>query len=203
MLLVIIAPTTFNLQHEIWLNLFLSNIVICSIYLLKVEKKILAIGIVLGAIALVFIWLGGTIFGHYRDLFVVGFYIAFLFYIVFFLLRFLIRCQHVDSNTIYAAMCLYIFIANIWMFIYTIIFMFDSQAFSFSIEPGFIHSNNFLEMISHFSYFSFVTLTTLGYGDILPATPIARAWVSIETIVGQFYLAIILARLVSISLNKK
>ena len=52
-------------------------------------------------------------------------------------------------------------------------------------------------------YFSFVTLTTLGYGDILPVKPIAKSFVIMLSIAGQFYMAIIMAFLVSKYLNNK
>lgn len=49
-------------------------------------------------------------------------------------------------------------------------------------------------------YFSFVTLTSIGYGDILPVHPIARSLSNVETIIGQLYPATLLARLVSLQL---
>ena len=50
---------------------------------------------------------------------------------------------------------------------------------------------------SSWTYFSLVTLATLGYGDIAPVHPVARSLVTAETITGQLYLAILIARLVS------
>jgi Na+/H+-dicarboxylate symporter len=47
-------------------------------------------------------------------------------------------------------------------------------------------------------YFSFVTLTTMGYGDILPATRISRMLAATEAVIGQIYLAVLVARLVSL-----
>ncbi len=52
-------------------------------------------------------------------------------------------------------------------------------------------------------YYSFVTLTTVGYGDMLPLTFSARALSYIETIFGQFYLAVLVAGLVSAYLSSK
>jgi hypothetical protein len=51
--------------------------------------------------------------------------------------------------------------------------------------------------ISHFAYYSFVTLSTLGYGEVTPITRPARSLAALEAIVGQLYLAILIARLVS------
>lgn len=47
-------------------------------------------------------------------------------------------------------------------------------------------------------YFSFVTMTTLGYGDMLPKTTITRHWVVLQSITGQFFIAILVARLVAL-----
>jgi len=51
------------------------------------------------------------------------------------------------------------------------------------------------------AYFSFVTLTTLGYGDISPIVPIARFLVYMEAIVGVFYMAILVASLIGIRIS--
>ena len=49
---------------------------------------------------------------------------------------------------------------------------------------------------SHFLYYSFVTLTTLGYGDITPVHPVARMLSYLEAVIGQLYLAVLVASLV-------
>ena len=56
---------------------------------------------------------------------------------------------------------------------------------------------------SHFVYFSFVTLASLGYGDITPKTEIAQRLAIIEVIMGQFYVAIVVAYLVSVFIVRK
>jgi hypothetical protein len=52
-------------------------------------------------------------------------------------------------------------------------------------------------------YFSFVTLTSVGYGDIVPVHPFARAFANIEAIIGQLYPATLLARLVTLELERR
>ena len=65
-----------------------------------------------------------------------------------------------------------------------------------TLDPGALAG---LEGSAHeIFYFSFVTLTTLGFGDITPATRVARAMVTVEALVGQLYLVITLARLVTL-----
>ena len=53
------------------------------------------------------------------------------------------------------------------------------------------------------TYLSFVTLTTIGYGDILPVHPIARSLCTLEAIIGQLYPATLLARLVTLELEDR
>ena len=55
-----------------------------------------------------------------------------------------------------------------------------------------------MAVFSELLYFSYVTISTLGYGDMAPLTRIARSWATIEAIIGQFYLAFVVARLVSL-----
>ena len=52
-------------------------------------------------------------------------------------------------------------------------------------------------------YFSLTTLTTTGYGDIVPVDPLARSMANLESIIGQFYLAITVARLVTLELEHR
>jgi hypothetical protein len=56
-----------------------------------------------------------------------------------------------------------------------------------------------LAVASNFGYFSFVTLTSVGYGDIVPVHPFARGLANIEAIIGQLYPATLLARLVTLA----
>jgi hypothetical protein len=59
------------------------------------------------------------------------------------------------------------------------------------------------KLLSDLIYFSFSTLTTVGYGDIVPVHPIARSLSSVEAIIGQLYPATLLARLVTLELEDR
>lgn len=54
----------------------------------------------------------------------------------------------------------------------------------------------------NFIYFSFVTLTTLGFGDLLPVSPLARFLVYMEAVTGVFYMAIVVSSLVGARMSK-
>ncbi|WP_294958033.1 potassium channel family protein [Sulfurovum sp.] len=100
----------------------------------------------------------------------------------------------IDSNKIIGSMTLYLLLGLIWAMIYLIILTLDPHAFS-GIEPG-----NWQHIFARVAYYSFVTLTTLGYGDILPTNHIAEFFVSMEAVFGVFYMAIIVSSLISLRL---
>ena len=102
----------------------------------------------------------------------------------------------VDVNKIVGSVALYIMIGLIWSLLYTLLLEYQPDAMK-GFEAGMWYQN-----MSTMTYFSFVTLTTLGYGDISPLTSTAQTLVVIEAITGMFYLAIIVASLVGSLKNK-
>lgn len=102
----------------------------------------------------------------------------------------------VDANKITGSIALYLLLGLIWAIFYTLLLGLWPESM-IGVEPG--HWNDHLFIMA---YFSFVTLTTLGYGDISPATPIAQVVVILEAISGMFYLAIIVASLIASSRYK-
>lgn len=96
----------------------------------------------------------------------------------------------VDLNKMVGAVALYMILGLVWSVLYTIVLEVWPDSFA-GIEAGPWHEN-----LPSTTYFSFVTLTTLGYGDISPVRPMAEVLVVLEAIAGMFYLAIIVASLV-------
>lgn len=97
----------------------------------------------------------------------------------------------VNTNTMIGSVALFLLLGLMWAILYLIIL--ELTPHSFSGIPVQSWSDNF----SNMTYFSFVTLTTLGYGDIAPVTPIAQVVVYLEAIAGVFYMAIVVSSLVS------
>jgi len=98
----------------------------------------------------------------------------------------------IDGNKIVGAICIYLLMGLIW----TLLYLFIAQAIpdSFNGLEQAVWYDNFADV----AYYSFVTLTTLGYGDISPIVPLARFLVYMEAIVGVFYMAILVASLIGI-----
>ena len=98
----------------------------------------------------------------------------------------------VDLNRVAGSICTYLIAGFIWTYLYI---------FQNLLVPGSFKgmtAEALDEKLPELAYYSFVTLTTLGYGDITPATPYARALSNLEAIFGQFYIAILVAALVGI-----
>jgi hypothetical protein len=102
----------------------------------------------------------------------------------------------VDKNKIIGSVSLYLLLGLIWTILYLLLIQLDPNAFS-GIEAGTWQQN-----FSTVAYYSFVTLTTLGYGDILPKNHLAEFLAYMEAIIGVFYMAIIVATLVSLGIAR-
>lgn len=102
--------------------------------------------------------------------------------------------RKVSVDTICGGLSVYLLLGLLWVFAFALLEKTVPGSFS-GIEPG-ISSTNY----ERFFGFSFVTLTTLGYGNIVPLTPRANALAVSEAIVGQIYLTVLVARLVALNL---
>ena len=111
----------------------------------------------------------------------------------------LISSKKVNSETILAAICGYLLIGIIWSFLYLLFWEIAPHSFHLTIAREYQYKPWNLSI-----YFSFSTLTTLGYGDIIPIDRWIMFLANMEAVLGSFYLAIVVARLVSIyDLNKE
>ncbi len=106
-------------------------------------------------------------------------------YIASFLFKVILIEDEITVDQIFAAVAIYIFIGLTWAHFYGITEVFQSNSITGNdgSDPDFV-------------YFSFVTLTTLGYGDMLPATLMTKALVIVEAITGVMFVAILISTLV-------
>ena len=103
----------------------------------------------------------------------------------------------ITIHRITGAIAVYLLIGLMWSFLYHFIALQSPEAFKLPASLGTYTADT---LQSNLLYFSFVTLTTLGYGDILAVHPSARMLVMLEALTGQLYPAILLARLVSLEI---
>lgn len=98
----------------------------------------------------------------------------------------------ITEYRVIGSIVVYMILANLWSVIYQFIYHHIPGAFQITLPP---FESNTLE--ANFLYFSYITITTTGYGDIFPLHPFARAMVQIEAIIGVLYPVILIGRLVS------
>jgi hypothetical protein len=103
----------------------------------------------------------------------------------------------VDFNRLTGAACIYLLVGLIFGMFYYLYNVANPGTFS-----G-VAANGFNEEIVEFTYYSFVTLTTLGYGDINPISPVVRTFSYLEAVIGQMYLTILVAALVGIHIASR
>lgn len=96
----------------------------------------------------------------------------------------------VDRNIVVGSIAIFLLLGLIWAMLYLIALEISATAFNGISHAGWV------ENFSDASYFSYVTLTTLGYGEISPAEPLSRVLVFLEAITGVFYMAVVVASLV-------
>jgi hypothetical protein len=109
-------------------------------------------------------------------------------------IRWTLQRERVTQETIFAALSGHYLMGFTWALIYLVVD--GTVAGAFNVAPG--------ETLGFGSalYFSFVTLMTLGYGDLTATAPLSRALATSEALVGQVYLTVLLARLVSVMVNQ-
>ena len=112
------------------------------------------------------------------------------------ILDFIFKSERINREIIYAAILLYLLAALMWAFVYTFLELVDPA--SFNIDLSQVEAN-----LAVFRYFSFVTITTLGYGDVTPVTDVAKAFAALEAVVGQLYLVVAVAWLVGMHVSSR
>ncbi len=176
-------------EIRILTNIFLTTTLISGVYAVSKKKHVLLTAVFLAMPFFASMWTG--ILLKVPSLVLVGecFGILFTGFIVIIILSFIFGEQEVTINVIHGAIVVYLLIAIMWAFIYSVLEII--QPGSFAIGEGQIEVGRLL-----FIYYSFVTITTLGYGDITPVTAPANSFAILEAVTGQIYLVVLVARLV-------
>lgn len=150
--------------------------------------------IVLGAISLVLQFITVNLYVE-----VFGISIVFLFYSMSTIIAFreLFRPGQIDLNKIFGSICVYLLAGLNWAILYYYQSILNPESFA-----GLEYSDLKEKMFS-LIYYSYVTLSTLGYGDITPASPVAQALGVMEALFGQFYIAILVAIMVGTHISTR
>ena len=116
-------------------------------------------------------------------------YAAYIGMAVWFMMREILFASRVSMDLVRGGICVYLLLGYLWAMFYSILLTLEPNAFSISFSGL---DNTFARLL----YFSFTTLTTLGYGDIVPRSELAQVLTNFQAITGQMYPAIFISILV-------
>lgn len=158
------------------------------------RRSTLIIGLIFSVPAFVGRWSSHLVPGLARPELVMGLEMVFVAFVLYEMLRYILTTRVVNSEVLCAGVSVYLLCGLLWTFAYLWISV--EHPASFMITIG----ENTRRPLTSFEacYFSFVTLTTMGYGDIVPTGKLSRALAALEAMVGVLYLAVMIARLVGL-----
>ena len=180
-------------------GVFLTLVLVSSLYIMEHEKKLLVISGVLLFMALLGNWAMVSSVSRSIGIQVFVYIISILFFsmITFFVIRYVLHHRTITVNSLCGALCGYLCMALVWSYIYRVLVILFPHSFSgmnfATLSPD--------ELEQHFTYYSFVTITTLGYGDITPKSDVAEMLSWLEALTGQIFLTVWMARLVSLHIS--
>jgi len=188
-------------------NAFYSIILVSAIWALHERHTLWIIGCLLGLPWIVLSWSVYFIntgwfmsleMGPVMSMLRLTSHVAFLGFVTFILLGSILHGDRVTNGTLCHAVSVYILIGLLWAAGYALVYQFDANAFAGNLRGDTIGVtwNNCI-------YFSFSTMTTVGFGDIVPVSTHAKSLATVEMIVGPLYLIILVARLVGLYKNQK
>jgi hypothetical protein len=194
-LLIVVSPFVVDIKGGDFVESSLMTLVLASgVLAVGARRRTLVVAIILVTPAILGKWIN-----HVRPdvippeiFFVAG--LVFAVFIVIQLLRYILRAPRVNSEVICAGLSAYLMLGLCWMFAYLVVSRANPDAFAFTVGPATHHS------MARFTglYFSYVTLSTVGYGDIVPMSDVARMLALTEAVTGPLFLAVLIARLVSL-----
>ncbi|MGD9403105.1 MAG: potassium channel family protein [bacterium] len=192
--MVLYSFSTRSLVERTILDIVVLGILVSVVVLVKQTRRSLIISLVLGIP-----WVTATFSGlfaeagGYVDITAGVFGTMFLFYITSVILQNVIRSRQVTVDTISGAIAAYLLLGILWAGAYRLLDVVQPGSFAGQTraisQPG--------AEVPNYVYFSFTTLTTLGYGDITPATPPAKVIAILEAVTGPLYITILISQLVS------
>jgi hypothetical protein len=164
-----------------------------GIYAVSYKRKNVWIGLLLMSPAVVVQWVSAMFGGGATTLFLEPelYAIPFFAFVIWLLFRYVFRHGKVTRDHLAGAACIYLLLGTVWGSLFYL---------TERMSPGSFHLatpaiDSHLEVRRELTYFSYITLTSLGYGEIVPVHPMARSLTMLEAIVGVLYVGVLVARL--------
>tara|TARA_B100001094_G_scaffold224512_1_gene218724 strand:- start:24 stop:650 length:627 start_codon:yes stop_codon:yes gene_type:complete len=193
-LVFFIGPVAFDygLLSIVNLEILFLVILIFSIFLHQYDSKLFKVtvaSLIIILINILFFDNNQSVSQYFLKILIVSITIVELFREIF-------KTKIIDSHIISSAISIYVLVGIFWYLLFMFLLMIDPDSFDIrNFNPEMVS----IDMI----YFSFTTLTTLGYGDITPLSYTAKMWSITEAMMGVMFLAVMISRVVSLFGSKK
>jgi voltage-gated potassium channel len=189
LLLIVCSPYYWDAPLANYFNfIFLSFILLSAILTLKKRSNLLKIIKQAGYLVIILTLITAITNNPYLELVNRILFVLFLMMVAINLLVGIVRSKEVDTDVIFSAVAVYVLFGFCGAILAAVIMFFAPTAFSLN--------STYSSQFHQFLYFSFVTITTTGYGDILPITPLARTLAIFLSLFGQLYLTVIIGILI-------
>lgn len=196
LLLFAVTPLAVTFRHGLLiLDIAAATILVAASYALSERKHLFTIAVVLSVISIIAAGLLLVFPQRWAVLLEHGCVVVLVTFFSVSILGYVLRTGRVTVDRIFAAVCVYLLIGFAWTFAYAFLEEMVPDSFVALSETG---QNDYVARVLGLRYFSFMTLTTVGYGDIIPRSPAARTMAMLEAVTGQIYLMVLVARLVGL-----
>lgn len=195
LLLFVFRPYNIGLDYIYIWQLFFTGVLLAAVFNCHHTMGVKIVALLLAIPTFVLNWWG--LFEQKELLFIAGLISSFIFLVFsIFSLLYRVLLGRVTADVLRGTICVYFMIGFAFATLYTLIEFLYPGSFTEMAKkiPLFPHGHYHSEMV----YFSFITLLAIGYGDITPTGDIGQMLAVLEGMIGQFYLAILVARLVSV-----
>jgi hypothetical protein len=194
-LLLVLFPVLAEMARPILLIAVVGSVFVAGVVVVDSGRFSIRIAISLAVIQILLtgVAVARTV-NSYSYVFTIGLALAstkaLIAYCIYCVVRYVLHANYITRDQVYAGICAYLMLGFAFGCIYYLIEMLSPGCFSVNVSKLSSDSPDLM-------YFSFVTLATLGYGDITPVAKVSRALAEVEALAGMLYIAIFMARLVS------
>ena len=194
-LLLVVSPFVRGLKQGPLYEALLFSLVMCTgLIASRARRKTNQVAFALVSIALSARWLNHLCPEKCPAVTFILPAMVFLVILIRSLLRFVLHAKHVDTDVLCGGISVYLVLGLLWGLAYTLVAQVDPNAFSYNTARA--APTTMSGFTAH--YFSFMTLMTVGYGDITPVADVARMLAMIEAMTGTLFFGVMIARLVSL-----
>lgn len=186
-----ILDWAFPIINDLVGVLLYTGLLLGSVYALSDSRRHILTAVLLALPALVLMWLDSLIPTPFLKIGYLSFALVFVGYTVIRVLSHVVSGGDIVADKIYGALSVYLLFGHGWAFVYIIVETINPGSFAGLAQAGAVDGVG-----SELIYYSFVTLTTLGYGEITPVSFTARNLAAMEAVTGVLYIATLIASLV-------